>query len=105
MRWSVDGRAHWTGTVPDGMPGAGGEEADPLRVLRATLAALRTDPVYGAFVQALPFAHSTLFIDEAGQRQAWLDGINMVLKQGASPADAMKKIAADEQKILNSYYK
>lgn len=67
--------------------------------------ALRTDPVYGAFVQALPFASSTLFVDEAGQRQAWLDGINSVLKQGMSPADAMKKIAADEQKILNSYYK
>lgn len=68
-------------------------------------ASLRTDPVYGAFVQSLPFASSTLFVDEAGQRQAWLDGINMVLKQGASPADAMKKIAADEQKILNGYYK
>ena len=56
-------------------------------------------------MQALPFASSTLFVDEAGQRQAWLDGINSVLKQGMSPADAMQKIAADEQKILNSYYK
>lgn len=43
----VDGRAHWTGTVPDGMPGADGTETDPLRVLRATLAALRTDPLPG----------------------------------------------------------
>ncbi|AXH00749.1 extracellular solute-binding protein (plasmid) [Deinococcus wulumuqiensis] len=67
--------------------------------------ALRKDPIYGAFVSSLPFASSTLFVDEAGQRQAWLDGINMVLKQGAKPADAIKKIAADEQKILNSYYK
>ena len=66
---------------------------------------LRKDAVFGPFVYSLPFASSTLFVDEAGQRQAWLDGINMVLKQGASPADAMKKIAADEQKILNGYYK
>jgi anthranilate synthase component I len=43
----VDGRARWTGTVPAGLPGADGEESDPLRVLRATLAALRTDPLPG----------------------------------------------------------
>lgn len=66
---------------------------------------LRKDPVYGAFVYSLPFASSTLFVDEAGQRQAWLDGINMVLKQNASAADAVKKLAADEQKILSTYYK
>lgn len=66
---------------------------------------LRKHPVYGAFVYSLPFASSTLFVDEAGQRQAWLDGINLVLKENKSPADAMKKIAADEQKILNGHYK
>lgn len=68
-------------------------------------ASLRTDPVYGPFVQALPFAHSTLFVDEAGQRKAWVDAINSVILQGGSPANAVKKAAADEQKILNGYYK
>ncbi|GGL99392.1 extracellular solute-binding protein [Deinococcus aerophilus] len=68
-------------------------------------ASLRKDPVFGAFVGSLPFAHSTLFVDEAGQRKAWVDAINTVLLKGAKPADAIKQAAADEQKILNSYYK
>jgi multiple sugar transport system substrate-binding protein len=67
--------------------------------------ALRKDPVFGAFVASLPFAHSTLFVDEAGQRKAWVDAINTVILKGAKPADAIKQAAAEEQKILNSYYK
>ncbi|GGL11127.1 extracellular solute-binding protein [Deinococcus radiotolerans] len=68
-------------------------------------ATLRRDPVYGPFVAALPFAHSTLFVDEAGQRKAWVDAINSVILQGATPASALKRAAADEQKLLNEYYK
>ncbi len=68
-------------------------------------ASLRKDPVFGAFVGSLPFAHSTLFVDEAGQRKAWVDAINTVLLQGNTPSNAIKKAATDEQKILNSYYK
>ena len=68
-------------------------------------AALRKDPVYGPFVYALPFASSTLFVDESGQRKAWVDAINSVLLQGNAPANAVKRAAADEQKILNGYYK
>ncbi len=66
---------------------------------------LRNDPVYGPFVQALPFAHSTLFVDEAGQRKAWVDAMNSVILQGGTPASAIKKAAAEEQKILDGYYK
>lgn len=68
-------------------------------------AALRTHPVYGPFVSALPFASSTLFVDEAGQRKAWVDAINTVILQGNSPANAVNRAAAEEQKILNGYYK
>ncbi|MFT2720287.1 extracellular solute-binding protein [Deinococcus sp. A31D244] len=68
-------------------------------------ATLRRDPVYGPFVASLPFAHSTLFVDEAGQRKAWVDAINTVILQGATPASAIKRAATDEQKILNEYYK
>jgi multiple sugar transport system substrate-binding protein len=67
--------------------------------------ALRQNPVYGPFVYALPFAKSTLFVDEAGQRKAWVDAINTVILQGGTPASALKKAAGDEQKILNGFYK
>lgn len=66
---------------------------------------LRKDPVYGPFVYSLPFASSTVFVDEAGQRKAWVDAINTVILQGATPASAVKKAATDEQKILDGYYK
>ncbi|MFC5063148.1 anthranilate synthase component I [Actinomycetospora atypica] len=39
-----DGRAHWTGTPPVGLPA---DEADPLQALRGTLERLRTDPLPG----------------------------------------------------------
>lgn len=67
--------------------------------------ALRKDPVFGPFVYSLPFASSTVFVDEAGQRKAWVDAINTVLLQGNSPANAVKAAAASEQKILDEYYK
>lgn len=48
----IDGRAAWTGTPPAGLPGtddadSDDSEADPLRVLRATLEHLRTEPLPG----------------------------------------------------------
>jgi len=67
--------------------------------------ALRSDPVFGPFVYSLPFAYSTVFVDEAGQRKAWVDAINTVLLQGGDPATALKKAASDEQKILDGFYK
>ena len=67
--------------------------------------ALRKDPVYGPFVYSLPFSYSTVFVDEAGQRKAWVDAINTVLLQGNTPANAVKAAATNEQKILDEYYK
>lgn len=68
-------------------------------------ATLLKDPIYGAFVSALPFAHTTLFIDEKGQRKAWIDAINTVILKGNTPAKALKQAAQKEQKILDGYYK
>ena len=52
-----------------------------------------------------PFAQSSVFVDEAGQRKAWVDAINTVILQNGDPAAAIKKAAADEQKILDGFYK
>ncbi|WP_420594093.1 extracellular solute-binding protein [Deinococcus sp.] len=66
---------------------------------------LLKDPVYGPFISSLPYASSTVFVDEAGQRKAWVDAINTVLLKGNTPAKAIKQAATDEQKILDGYYK
>jgi multiple sugar transport system substrate-binding protein len=74
----------------------------------ATLASdptLRKDPVFGPFVASLPFARATFFVDEAGQRKAIQDAVESVWLAKVSPADALKAAAADEQKLVNLFFK
>ncbi|MFC4453489.1 extracellular solute-binding protein [Deinococcus sonorensis] len=92
---SADTQRYWLENVGE-IPASRSLAADPN---------LLKNPVYGPFIASLPYASSTVFVDEAGQRKAWVDAINTVLLKGAKPADAVKQAAADEQKILNSYYK
>ncbi|OLV15586.1 extracellular solute-binding protein [Deinococcus marmoris] len=92
---SAETQRYWLENVGE-IPASRSLAADP---------GLLKDPVYGPFIASLPYASSTVFVDEAGQRKAWVDAINTVLLKGAKPADAVKQAAADEQKILNSYYK
>ncbi len=63
---------------------------------------LASDPVYGPFVRALDYAHATVFVDEAGQRDVMVDAINEVVLQGQDPAAALESAAAAEQLLLDS---
>lgn len=60
------------------------------------------DPIYGPFLAALDYAHTTLFVDEAGQRQVAIDMVNRVLLEGQSPADSIAQAAQAEQAILDA---
>lgn len=59
------------------------------------------DPVYGPFIRGLNYAHTTLFVDEAAQRQITIDMVNSVLLQGQSTADALSAAAAKEQQLID----
>ncbi|PHP28234.1 extracellular solute-binding protein [Limimaricola cinnabarinus] len=59
------------------------------------------DPIYGPFLKALDYAHTTRFVDEAAQRQVTIDMTNRVLLQDQSPADSVAEAAAAEQKIID----
>jgi multiple sugar transport system substrate-binding protein len=63
------------------------------------------NPIYGPFVAGLKEAIATEFVDEAGQRKVMMDAQNRVLLEKVSPADALKTAAAEEQKILDGFYK
>lgn len=76
----------------------------PARRALAEDPALRADPVFGPFIASLPYAHSTFFVDEQGQRQVMLDAINQVLLEGASPSEALARAAQREQKILDDFW-
>jgi multiple sugar transport system substrate-binding protein len=58
-------------------------------------------PVYGPFLKGLEYAHTTLFKDEAAQRQLTIDMANRVLIGGEDPKTSLAKAAEAEQAILD----
>ncbi|MFC7704457.1 extracellular solute-binding protein [Plastorhodobacter daqingensis] len=59
------------------------------------------DPVFGPFLRGLEYAHTTIFVDEAAQRQNTIDMANRILMQGQSPADSIAAAAQAEQAMLD----
>lgn len=66
---------------------------------------LSTDPIYGPFVVGLSYAKATPFVDEAAQRKVMVDAINRVLLENADPDASLKQAAAEDQKILDQFWK
>ena len=60
------------------------------------------DPILAPFLKALEYAQTTLFVDEAGQRQVAIDMANRVLLEGQSPADSLAQAAKAEQAIIDA---
>jgi multiple sugar transport system substrate-binding protein len=60
--------------------------------------AIVEDPIIGPFVQQLPYAYSTFFVDEKANRQAIMDAVEAVLLKGEDPKkaldDAVEKVNA-----------
>ncbi|MER3483320.1 MAG: sugar ABC transporter substrate-binding protein [Meiothermus sp.] len=66
---------------------------------------LATDPVYGPFVISLSYARATPFVDETAQRTVMVNAINRVLLENADPDASLKQAAAEDQKILDQFWK
>src|SRR3546814_2575228 len=62
------------------------------------------DPIYGPFLKGLDYATTTLFVDEAGQRQVAIDMVNRILIEGQDPKASLDQAAEAEQAILDRYY-
>ena len=60
------------------------------------------DPIYAPFLKGLEYAHTTLFMDEAAQRQNAIDMTNRVLLEGQSVEDSIKQAAEAEQEIIDA---
>ena len=65
----------------------------------------KNDPRVGAFIRGLDYATATYFIDEKGQRQVWTDAYDQVVLNGMPIEDAVNAAAAQEQALLDKYYK
>ncbi|MBF6592995.1 MAG: extracellular solute-binding protein [Thermaceae bacterium] len=66
---------------------------------------LSLDPVYGPFIISLSYAKATPFVDEAAQRTVMVNAINRVLLENADPAASLQQAAAEDQKILDQFWK
>lgn len=74
----------------------------PARRSAALTEANLADPIYGPFLKALDYAHTTQFVDEMAQRQIVIDMTNRVLLDKQSPADSVAEAAKKEQALIDA---
>lgn len=59
------------------------------------------DPVYGPFLKGLDYAHTTMFVDEAAQRQTSMDMVNRVVLEQQPVKESLSEAAKAEQTIID----
>jgi multiple sugar transport system substrate-binding protein len=74
----------------------------PARRAAAMTEANLKDPIYGPFLKGLEYAHTTMFMDEAAQRQNAIDMVNRVLLEKQPVKDSLTQAAEAEQEIIDA---
>jgi len=74
----------------------------PARRAAAMTEANLKDPIYGPFLKGLEYAHTTMFMDEAAQRQNAIDMVNRVLLEKQPMKDSLTQAAEAEQAIIDA---
>ncbi|MFZ5827744.1 MAG: extracellular solute-binding protein [Bacillota bacterium] len=64
----------------------------------------KDDPKLKGFVEGLPYAHATFFVDEKKDRQALIDAVDEVTLKGKDPAQALKDAEKQVQALFDSYW-
>ncbi len=62
-------------------------------------------PFVGVFLKGLDYAHATIFVDEAGQRNVFVDMVDQVVLKNRAPSDALAEAAGREQKLIDEFWK
>ena len=76
----------------------------PAKPSVALVDANKSHKFYGPFIRGLSYANATTFISEKPQRQSLLDAYDLVVLQGSSTSDALKKVAKKEQELLDDFF-
>jgi multiple sugar transport system substrate-binding protein len=92
---SAETQSYWLGKVGE-LPARKSLIKDPK---------LSLDKTFGPFVLSLAYAKATPFVDEIGQRKTLVDAINRVLLENKDPAESLKQAVAEEQKLLDEFWK
>jgi multiple sugar transport system substrate-binding protein len=74
----------------------------PARRAAAMTEANLKDPIYGPFLKGLDYAHTTMFMDEAAQRQIAIDMVNRVFLEKQPVKDSLKQAAEAEQDVIDA---
>lgn len=77
----------------------------PARLAAANKPAVVNHAKYGAFVRGLTNAQATFFVNETAQRKVYVDMVDAVLIKKQAVPDAVKAAAAEEQKLLDAFFK
>lgn len=64
----------------------------------------KDDPKLAGFVEGLPYASATYFVDEKKDRQALMDAVDEVILKGKDPAAALKDAETAVQQLFDDYW-
>ena len=77
----------------------------PARKAMAERDAIRNHPKYGAFVRGLGYAQATFFVNETAQRKLFMDMTDRIVLKGQPVPESVAQAAAEEQKLLDAFFK
>jgi len=77
----------------------------PARKAVAERDAIRSHPKYGAFIRGLAYAEATFFVNETAQRKLFMDMVDRIALKNQPVAESVAQAAAEEQKLLDAFYK
>ena len=77
----------------------------PARKAVAERDAIRNNPKYGAFIRGLAYAEATFFVNETAQRKLFMDMVDRVVLKAQPVPESVAQAAAEEQKLLDAFYK
>jgi multiple sugar transport system substrate-binding protein len=67
--------------------------------------AIRNHPKYGAFIRGLAYAEATFFVNETAQRKLFMDMVDRIVLKSQPVAESVAQAAAEEQKLLDAFFK
>ena len=77
----------------------------PARKSVAEKDANRNHAKYGPFIRGLAYSQATDFVNESAQRKVYMDMVDKVVLKNVPVKDAVDQAAAEEQKLLDAFYK
>ena len=76
----------------------------PAQLEAASDPALLEDPLLGAFIAGLPYAHATFFVDESKDREAIINAFDAVTLTEADPAAELDIAVETVQELLDEFW-